>query len=137
MSKSQIVECGLNHSIENDRFITEPGDVSLKSHVCHAAKTVRVALLSQELNMPWPPYSSKINEENIRFPTVVYNLLVWVLYEDGEGEEEKVNVGESCLRLVLSLAQDLLYNVSNAEIRCLTYESTKPYWFKRSHQFVE
>lgn len=81
----------------------------------HVAKSVRAALLSQEPNMPWPPFSSNIEEENM-VPTVVYNLLAWILSEGGEGEEqkqEKVSVQGNCQRLVLSLAQDLLYNVSN------------------------
>lgn len=51
--------------------------------------------------MLWLLYLSKINEENIRLLIVVYNLFVWVFYEDGEGEEEKVNVGESCFCFVL------------------------------------
>ena len=117
VSKGQIVECGLNRSFENDTFITEPEDVSLKNHVYHAAKTVRAALLSQERNIPWPPYSTTINEENISVPTVVYNLLAWILSEDGEREDEKVNVDENCQRLVLSLAQDLLYNVSKGRMK--------------------
>ena len=108
MFKGKIVECGLNRSVENDKFITAPQDVSIKNHVYHAAKTVRAALLSQELNIPWPPYSITINEENISVPTVVYNLLAWILCEGGEGEDEKANIDENCQRLVLSLAQDIL-----------------------------
>lgn len=117
MSKGQIVECGLNRSVKNDTFITEPEDLSLKNHVYHAAKTVRAALLSQERNIPWPPYSTTINEENTSVPTVVYYLLAWILSEDGEGEDEKVNVDENCQRLVLSLAQDLLYNVLKGRMK--------------------
>ena len=115
VSKGQIVECGLNRSNESEIFVTEPGDVPSKNHVYHVAKSVRAALLSQEPNMPWPPFSSNIEEENM-VPTVVYNLLAWILSEGGEGEEqkqEKVSVQGNCQRLVLSLAQDLLYNVSN------------------------
>jgi len=67
--------------------------------------------LSRTTCIPWPPYSATINEGNITVPTVVYNLLAWILWEDGEGEDEKVNVDENCQRLFLSLAQDLLYNV--------------------------
>ena len=114
--KGQIVESGLNCSIENDTSITEP-DVSLMNHVYHAAKTVRAALLSQERNIPWPPYSTTINEENICVPNVVYNLLAWILSEDSEGEDKKVNVDKNCQRLVLSFAQDLLYNVSKGRMK--------------------
>ena len=117
VSKGQIVECGLNRSVENDKFLKEPEDVPLKNYVYHAAKTVHAALLSQELNMPWPPYSTTNNEENIIVPIVVYNLLAWILCEDGEGEDERVNVDENCQRLVLSLAQDLLYNVSKGRMK--------------------
>ncbi len=116
VSKGQIVECGLNRSSESEIFATEPGDVPSKNHVYHVAKSVRAALLSQEPNMPWPPFSNNIEEENIMVPTVVYNLLAWILSDGGEGEEqkqEKVNVQGHCQRLVLYLAQDLLYNVSN------------------------
>ena len=70
----------------------------------HAAKTMRAALLSQELNIPWPPHSTTINEENISVPTVVYNLLAWILCEDGEGEDEKVNI-------------DDIYNVSKGRMK--------------------
>ena len=59
VSKGQIVESGLNRSVENDTFITEP-DVSLTNHMYHAAKTVCAALLSRERNMPWSPYSTTI-----------------------------------------------------------------------------
>ena len=115
VSKGQIVECGLTRGSESEMLVTEPGDVPLKNDVYHVAKTVRAALLSQKPNMPWPPYSNNIEEENVVVPTVVYNLLAWILSEGGEGEEkkQKVNVEGHCHRLVLSLAQDLLYNVSN------------------------
>lgn len=105
--KGQIIECGLNRSMENEMFITEPEDASLKNHVFHASKTVRSALLSQE---------SYIKEESVLVPNVVYNLLAWILSECGEPEEdndEKVDVEEHCRRIVLSLAQDLSYNVSH------------------------
>ena len=105
--KGRIIECGLNRSMENEMFITEPEDASLKNHVFHASKTVRSALLSQE---------SYIKEESVLVPNVVYNLLAWILSECGEPEEdndEKVDVEEHCRRIVLSLAQDLSYNVSH------------------------
>jgi len=68
---------------------------------------VRAALLSQELSIPWPPYSATINEENITVPIVVYNLLAWILCEDGEGEDERVNVDKNCQPLVLKGKDDL------------------------------
>ena len=117
VSKGQIIECGLNCSIQNEMFVKEQEDVPLKNHVYHAAKTVGAALFSQEPYMPRPPYSNDINKENIIVPTVVYNLLAWILCEGGEAGEEKVNVNEHCKRFVLSLAQDLLYNVSNGRMK--------------------
>ena len=97
-------------------FVTEPEDVSLRNHVYHAAKTVRAALLSQEPYMPWPPHANNIKEENIIVPNVVYNLLAWILSEGSapaEESKEKLDVEEHCRRLVFSVAQGLLYNVSN------------------------
>ena len=116
VSKGAIIECSPNRSIENDMFVTEPEDVSLTNHVYHSAKTVRAALLSQESCMPWPPYFNNIKEENILVPNVVYNLLAWIPSDCSDQDEEpkeKVDADEHCRRLVLSIAQDLLYNVSN------------------------
>ena len=98
-------------------FVKEQDDVPLENHVYHAAKTIGAALLSQEPYMPWPPYSNHISEENIIVPTTVYNLLAWILCEGGKAGEEKVNVDEHCKRSVLSLARDLLYNVSNGRMK--------------------
>ncbi len=106
VSKGQIVECGLNRSVENDKFLKAPEDVPLKNYVYHAAKTVRAALLSQELNMPWPPYQTTINEENISVPIVVYNLLAWILCENGEGEDERAKGKDE-----------------DTQTRCLTYSN--------------
>ena len=109
----------------------------------HAAKTVHAVLLSQELNMPWPPRSTKINNNNIRVPTIVYNLFAWNLCEDGKGEEENVNAGQRKLPASRSvpcprpLIQRLKGEDENALTHCLTYGSKKSHWFKRSHHFVE
>ena len=110
VSKGQIIECGLNRSTENEMFVTELEDVSLRNHVYHAARTVHAALLSQEPYMPCPPHANNIKEENIIVPNV-YNLLAWILSEGSvpaEESKEKVDVEEHCRRLVLSVAQDLL-----------------------------
>lgn len=62
VSKGQIIECGLNRSIENEKFVAGPEDLSVENHVYHAAKTVGAALLSHEPNMPWPPHSDNIKK---------------------------------------------------------------------------
>lgn len=114
--KGQIVECSIANINNLEKEIPVTCSPQDENNVYHAAKTVRAALLNQEASMAWPPHSSDIKTENISVPNVAYNLLAWILSdEDRPVEDNKVRVGvdEQCQRLVLSLAQYLLYNVSN------------------------
>lgn len=69
--KGQIVKCSIantsNLATSDVPVAHGPQEVS---HVYHAAKAVRAALLNQESKMPWPPHSSDIKTEYISVPNV-------------------------------------------------------------------
>lgn len=84
------------------------------NHIYHAAKAVRMALLSQDAKTTWPPTAATLNECNIQLPSVVYNLLAWILSDNTDvSPDENVTVTDPVVRrLILSIGQDLQYNIS-------------------------
>lgn len=114
--KGQVVECGFHQSFEEE-VCHEEEDKEAVNHIYHCAKTVRAALLNHDIGMPWPPCATDLKEVNVALPPVVYNLLAWILTEDKENRpienSKRATINDPNVhRLILSLGQDLLYNIS-------------------------
>lgn len=114
--KGQVVESGVNLSFEEDISMdgsADDGSTDI-NHIYHAAKAVRMALLSQDSKTTWPPTAATLNECNIQLPSVVFNLLAWILSDNTDGSpDENVTVTDPVVRrLILSIGQDLAYNIS-------------------------
>ena len=59
-------------------------------------------------------------ENNVDIPDLAYNLLAWVLYGDSGDEavsDEKLSLSDTNNRYVMSIAQDMLYVVSNGRVK--------------------
>lgn len=120
--KGQLVECCMGNSydeIEEDT-VTQPHLLDV-NHIYHAAKTVRSALLNTKLNMSWPPHSADMNNDKVDLPNSVFNLLAWILTDEenamGDNVKKAAVNDEQTLRFILSLGQDLLFNVSKGRCR--------------------
>ena len=92
------------------------------NHIYHYAEIVRAAFLNYDVVMPWPPSAIALKQVNFVPSTVVYNLLAFILTEDKENQpiekSKRVTVNDSTAhRLILSLGQDLLYNISKGRTK--------------------
>ncbi|KAL9951848.1 hypothetical protein ACROYT_G044583 [Oculina patagonica] len=116
--KGQVVECGYQRSFEEE-ICRDKEDEEAVHHVYHCAKTIRTALINHDIKMPWPPCATDLDltQDSVVLPHVLYNLLAWILTEDKDTQpienNEKVTINDPAVhRLILSLGQDLIYNVS-------------------------
>lgn len=118
VSKGQIIESAVSASGDENMDIPVHNDDI--NYLYHAAKTVRASLLSQDVEMPWPPYANDLKEDKVLLPTSVHNLLSWILTDDdfqhGINEDERVElVDQTVKRLVQSFGQDLMYAASKGK----------------------
>ena len=87
--------------------------------IYHTAKLIRSLLLDVEDTLPWPPLPEDIIDSNINLPDPVYNLIAWILTEDNGNDpitSARISVPMKVHMKVQSIAQDLLYCVSNGRV---------------------
>ena len=114
--KGQVVESGYHRSFEGE-MCNDDEDEKAVNHIYHCAKTARAALLNHDIRMPWPPCATDLNQVDVALPPVVYNLLAWILTEDKDTQPientKRVTINDPAVhRLILSIGQDLIYNIS-------------------------
>ena len=70
--------------------------------------------------MPEAPFALDLTTKKISLPTVVYNFLLWLIAEETEYDDitcQPVTTKPDIERKVLSIGQDLLYNVSRGRTK--------------------
>ena len=90
------------------------------SDLYHVAKYLRSALKKTDSQMPEAPSALDLTTEKISLPTVVYNFLLWLIAEETEHDDitcQPVTTKRDIERKVLSIGQDLLYNVSRGRTK--------------------
>ena len=87
-------------------------------HVYHAAKMIRSLLTEMKPVMSWPPTEDDLDCSDSIVPDMLYNMLAWISSSDVEYCNKRVcGVSPDVHRIVLSLAQDLIYCVSRGRIK--------------------
>ena len=87
--------------------------------IYHTAKLIRSLLLDVEDTLPQPPLLEDIIDSNINLPDSVYNLIAWILTEDNGNDpitSARISLPMKVHMKVQSIAQDLLYCVSNGRV---------------------
>ena len=90
------------------------------SDIYYSATFIRQEINKMKPYLPWPPSPEDINEKNVQVPNALYNLLAWIFSGDNSKEpisEKRMQVSETVHKLVLSIAQDIVYVTSHGNIK--------------------
>ena len=90
------------------------------SDIYYSATFIRQEINKMKPYLPWPPSPEDIDEKNVQVPNALYNLLAWIFSGDNSKEpisEKCIQVSETVHKLVLSIAQDIVYVTSHGNIK--------------------
>ena len=86
-------------------------------NIYHAAKIIRTLVSGMKIRMPWPPTAEDLNCDTTIVPDLLYNMLAWICSSSEYSSTRVSDVAPNIHRVILSLAQDLVYSVSRGRIK--------------------
>ena len=90
-------------------------DMTIK--VFQAAKILRKVICDLDDNMPMPPSAEDLKGNTSNIPDILYNALSWLITDSCEFSENKADIPYYKHNIVMSVAQDLIYNTSNGRVK--------------------
>ena len=91
---------------------------NIDMNLCHSSSYIHKLLKSAKVNLQWPPVSQDLSEESVTISPEIFNFLAAVMYgSEIVCYQKKVILSEKNARIVMSIAQDMIYASSNGRTK--------------------